>query len=110
ELPSGKITGANTELIVKTLGKLTDAEQFNDLIIKTDSTSLVRLRDVAFAELGSENEETVLRESGKPMVAVGLIPQPGANYLDISKEFDKRFEQLKKDVPDDIKLNISIDT
>jgi len=110
ELPSGKITGANTELIVKTLGKLTNAEQFNDLILKTDSNNLVRMRDVGFVELGSENEETVLRESGKPMVAVGLIPQPGANYLDISKEFDKRFIDLKKDIPKDIKLNISLDT
>jgi len=110
ELPSGKITGANTELIVKTLGKLTNAEQFNDLILKTDSNSLVRLRDVGFVELGSENEETVLRESGKPMVAVGLIPQPGANYLEISKEFDKRFEQLQKDIPKDVKLNISLDS
>lgn len=110
ELPSGKITGANTELIVKTLGKLTDVEQFNNLILKNDTDNVVRLKDVGFVELGSENEETVLRESGKPMVAVGLIPQPGANYLDISKEFDKRFAQLQKDVPQDIKLNISLDT
>nr|WP_121270703.1 efflux RND transporter permease subunit [Pedobacter schmidteae] len=110
ELPSGKITGANTELIVKTLGKLTDVEGFNNLILKNDTDNVVRLKDVGFVELGSENEETVLRESGKPMVAVGLIPQPGANYLDISKEFDKRFAQLQKDVPQDIKLNISLDT
>ncbi|MBB5438706.1 multidrug efflux pump [Pedobacter sp. AK017] len=110
ELPSGKITGSNTELIVKTLGKLTNAEQFNNLILKNDTDNVVRLKDVGFVELGSENEETVLRESGKPMVAVGLIPQPGANYLDISKEFDKRFAQLEKDVPQDIKLNISLDT
>lgn len=110
ELPSGKITGANTELIVKTLGKLTDEEQFNNLILKSDSGNVVRLKDIGYAELGSENEETILRESGKPMVAVGLVPQPGANYLDISKEFDKRFEQLQKDVPKDIKLNISLDT
>jgi multidrug efflux pump len=110
ELPSGKITGANTELIVKTLGKLTTEAQFNDLIIKNDSNNVVRLKDVGYAVLGSENEETVLRESGKPMVAVGLVPQPGANYLDISKEFDKRFEQLQKDIPKDIKLNVSLDT
>ena len=110
ELPSGKITGANTELIVKTLGKLTDVEQFNNLILKSDTDNVVKLKDIGFVELGSENEETVLRESGKPMVAVGLIPQPGANYLDISKEFDKRFAQLQKDVPQDIKLNISLDT
>lgn len=109
ELPSGKITGANTELIVKTLGKLTNEEQFNNLILKSDTGNVIRLKDIGYAEIGSENEETVLRESGKPMVAVGLVPQPGANYLDISKEFDKRFEQLKKDVPEDIKLNISLD-
>jgi len=109
ELPSGKITGASTELIVKTLGKLTNEEQFNNLILKNDSNDVVKLKDVGYAELGPENEETILRESGKPMVAVGLIPQPGANYLDISKEFDKRFEQLKLDIPKDVKLNISLD-
>lgn len=109
ELPSGKITGANTELIVKTLGKLTDADQFNNLILKNDSNNVVKLKDIGFAELGSENEETILRESGRPMVGVAIIPQPGANYLEISKEFDKRFEQLKKDIPKDLKLNVSID-
>ncbi len=111
ELPSGKLTGASTELTVKTLGKLTNAEQFNNLIIKGDSSSsVVKLQDVAVAEIGSENEETVLRESGKPMVAVGVIPQPGANYLDISKEFYKRFEKLQADMPSDIKLKVSLDT
>lgn len=110
ELPSGKLTGATTELTVKTLGKLTTAEQFNNLIIKNDSNNVVRLQDVAVTEMGSENEETVLRESGKPMVAVGIIPQPGANYLDISKEFYKRYDKLVADMPQDIKLNVSLDS
>lgn len=110
ELPSGKLTGAATELTVKTLGKLTTAEEFNNLIIKADSNNVVRLQDVALTELGSENEETVLRESGIPMVAVGIIPQPGANYLEISKAFYARFEKLQKDMPADIKLKVSLDT
>lgn len=110
ELPSGKLTGATTELTVKTLGKLTNANEFNNLIIKNDSNNVVKLQDVAFAEIGSENEETVLRESGKPMVAIGIIPQPGANYLDISKEFYKRFDKLQADMPSDIKLKVSLDT
>ena len=109
ELPSGKITGASTELIVKTLGKLTNEEQFNNLILKNDINNVIKLKDVGYAELGPENEETILRESGRPMVAVALVPQPGANYLDISKEFEKRFAQLKKDIPKDIKLNVSLD-
>lgn len=110
ELPSGKLTGANTELTVKTLGKLSSVEEFNNLIIKDDSSNVIKLQDVALIELGSENEETVLRESGKPMVAVAIIPQPGANYLEISKEFYKRYDKLAADMPDDIKLNISYDS
>ncbi len=110
ELPSGKLTGAATELTIKTLGKLSTAEEFNKLIIRSDGNSVIRLQDLALVELGSENEETVLRESGKPMVAVAIIPQPGANYLEISEEFYNRFDKLKKDMPEDIKLNISQDS
>lgn len=110
ELPSGKLSGATTELTVKTLGKLTDATEFNNLIIKSDSNNVVKLQDVAVVELGSENEETVLRESGKPMVAVAIIPQPGANYLEISKEFYNRFDKLQDDMPTDIKLKVSLDS
>lgn len=109
ELPSGKITGATTELTVKTLGKLTNTEEFNNLIIKEENNNVVKLQDIAVVEMGSENEETVLRESGKLMVAVAIIPQPGANYLDISKEFYKRFEKLKADMPEDIKLKVALD-
>jgi hydrophobe/amphiphile efflux-1 (HAE1) family protein len=109
ELPSGKITGASTELTVKTLGKLTNETQFNNLILKNELNNVIKLKDVGYAELGPENEETILRESGRPMVAVALIPLPGANYMDISKEFEKRFVQLKKDIPKDMKLNISLD-
>lgn len=109
ELPSGKITGATTELTIKTLGKLSNAEEFNNLILKEDNNNVVKLQDVALVEMGSENEETVLRESGKLMVAVAIIPQPGANYLEISKEFYKRFEKLKADMPADIKLKVALD-
>ena len=109
ELPSGKITGATTELTVKTLGKLTNEEQFNNLILKSDSNQVVKLKDIGYAVLGPENDETILRESGMPMVAVAIIPQPGANYLDISNEFYKRFDKLKADIPQDIKLKVSLD-
>ncbi|MDA9555224.1 efflux RND transporter permease subunit [Pelobium sp.] len=109
ELPSGKISGDKTELSVNTIGKLTTVDQFNDLIIKNDGNNVIRLKDVGYAALGPENEETVLRSSGTPMVATALIPQPGANYLDIAKEFYKRYEELKKELPADFKLDIALD-
>ncbi|WP_026903460.1 efflux RND transporter permease subunit [Pedobacter glucosidilyticus] len=109
ELPSGKISGDNTELTVNTVGNLSTEEGFNDLIIKNDGTNIIRFKDVGTAVLGPENEETVLRSKGKPMVATAIIPQPGANYLDIANEFYKRYEQLKKELPEDYKLDIALD-
>jgi multidrug efflux pump len=110
ELPSGKITGNSTELSVKTLGNLANEEQFNNLIIQSSGDNTVRLRDIGTAILGPENEETMLRQSGTPMIGIAIQPQPGANYLEISKEFYKRYEQLKKDLPEDFAIDIALDT
>ncbi len=109
ELPSGKISGDHTELTVNTVGNLTTVDEFNDLIIKNDGTNIIRMKDVGYATLGPENEETVLRSAGKPMVATAIVPQPGANYLDIANEFYKRYDELKKELPSDFKLNIALD-
>ncbi len=110
DLPTGKIAGDNTELTVKTAGRFSTEEEFNNMIIKTENDRVVRLKDVGNAMLGPENEETILRQSGIPMVAIALIPLPGANYLDIADEFYKRADQLKKEIPQDFKLDIALDT
>jgi HAE1 family hydrophobic/amphiphilic exporter-1/multidrug efflux pump len=109
ELPSGKLTGTNTELTVKTLGNLATAKEFNDIIIVSDNSRVVRLSDVGKAELGPENIETKFTGSGKPMVGLAVIPQPGTNYLDIANEFYKKYDVLKKELPSDIKLDIALD-
>jgi len=109
ELPGGKIAGNRTELSVKTMGKLTGEDDFNNLILLEDSGGIVRIKDIGIAELGAENEETILRQSGTPMIGLALIPQPGANYLDIADEFYKRVEEIKKDLPADYKLGIALD-
>ena len=109
ELPSGKLTGNNTELTVRTIGNLSKAEEFNNIIIKNDGTKIIKLSDIGRAELGPEVIETKMAQSGAPLVGVAVVPLPGANYLDISKGFYKKFDVLKKELPKDIKLNIAID-
>ena len=109
ELPSGKIAGNSTELTVRTFGKLYSEEDFQNVIVKSTPTGNIRLRDVGEAVLGPENEESVLRESNTPMVGLAINPLPGANYVEISDEFYKRLEQIKKDVPEDIKLDVAMD-
>jgi len=109
DLPSGKIEGNATELTVNTIGRLSTVPEFEVMIIKESEGSIVRLRDIAKVELGAENEETILKESGTPMVGLALVPQPGANYIDIAKEFYKRYDVLKKELPKDYTINIALD-
>ena len=109
ELPSGKITGETTDLTVRTFGRLNTEEEFNNIIIKNEGGSTVRIKDIGEAVLGPENEETILKESGTPMIAIAIVPLPGSNYVSISEEFYKRFEQLKTEVPEDIRLDIAMD-
>ena len=109
ELPSGKIAGSSIELSVRTFGRMNSEEDFNNLIIKNVNGADVKLKDVGEAVLGPENEETLMRGNGTPMIALAIIPLPGSNYVSISEEFYKRLEQIKKDVPSDISLNVGMD-
>ncbi|NQW27782.1 MAG: efflux RND transporter permease subunit [Flammeovirgaceae bacterium] len=110
ELPSGRVEGANTELTVRTMGRISTPEEFNNLIIKQDDNNVVRFQDIGRAELGAENERTILKRNGIPMVAVALQPQPGTNIINIVDEFYQRIEFIKKDLPADIELGISFDS
>ena len=110
ELPSGRIEGYNTELPIRTFGRLSTPEEFNDLLIKESNGSVVRFRDVGRAVLTAENERSImLGNGGVPMLAVMLIPQSGSNQIAIADAFYARLEQIKKDLPDDIKVTVAMD-
>jgi multidrug efflux pump len=109
ELPSGKLAGRNTELTVNTQGRINTEEEYNNLIIKDNNGQVVRLKDVGYAVLGPDNYETSLKEKGVYMIALALVPQPGANYIEIANEFYKRLDKIKKEVPKDIQLDIAMD-
>ncbi|HQZ43082.1 MAG TPA: efflux RND transporter permease subunit, partial [Flavobacteriales bacterium] len=111
ELPSGRIEGFNTELSIRTSGRLTTEEEFNDLIIREEEGRVVRLRDIGLAELRPENERSLLRGNGGiPQVAIAITPQPGSNYVAITDEFYKRVEVIKKDLPEDLRYSVAMDT
>ncbi len=109
ELPSGKISGVSTELSVRTFGKINTEEEFNNIIVKNINGTDIKLKDVGEAVLGPENEESMLKTNGVPMIGMAIVPQPGSNYVAISEEFYKRFNQIKKDIPAEYSLEISMD-
>jgi multidrug efflux pump len=111
ELPSGRVEGYGTELSVRTLGRMTTEDQFNELIIRESEGTLVKLKDVGRAMMVPENEKTVMRGNGKvPMVGLAVTPQPGSNHIAIVDEIKRRLEQIKKEMPEDLTLGVSMDT
>ena len=109
ELPSGSIEGNTTELTIRTLGLMHTAKEFNDLVIKEENGRLIRLSDVGRAELGPQDIRSYMKMNGVPMVGVVVIPQPGANHIDIADAVYQRMEAMQKDLPDDVKVSYGFD-
>ena len=109
ELPSGSIEGDKIEMTIRTLGLMETPEEFNNLIIKEDNYRIVRFGDIGTAELDPENRKNVLRLNGVPMVSTVIIPQPGANQIEISDEVQRRLKSMQKDLPEDVVTQIVFD-
>ena len=109
ELPSGSIEGNTTELTIRTLGLMHTADEFNNLIVKEDNNRIVRFSDIGRAELGPADIKSYMKMNGVPMVGVVVIPQPGANHIEIADAVYKRMEQMKKDLPEDVTYSYGFD-
>lgn len=109
ELPSGRIEGNTVELSIRTLGLMQSSQEFNDLIIKRNGDQIVRFSDIGRAELDAEDYRSVMRINGIPMVGTSIIPQPGANHIEIADEVYRRLDQMQKDLPDGIVTGIMLD-
>ncbi len=110
ELPSGRVEGQNTELTVRTMGRLSTEDDFNNLIIKENGDNVVRLSDIGYARLGAENERTILRRDGVPGAAIAIVAQPGANNIDIADRLYKKLDQIQRDLPPDVTYQMSYDS
>lgn len=110
ELPTGRLEGDRTELTVRVLGRLTKPEEFEQMILREGAGKVIRFRDVGRAELYPENERTVLRRDGVMMIACAIIPQPGANHIQIVDDVYKRLEQIEKELPSDLSVATAFDT
>ncbi len=109
ELPAGSIEGDHIEQSIRTMGLMETPEDFNNLILIEDDFRIVRFRDVGYAELDAANRQNILRRNGIPMVSAVVIPQPGANHISIADEVRLRIQQMQKDLPEDVILDVAFD-
>ena len=109
ELPSGSIEGNRIDLSIRTMGLMTTSQEFNDLIIKNNGSNIVRFRDIGLAEIGPEDIRSYMTKNREPAVSVVVVPQPGANHIEIADEAYRRIEQLQKDLPEDVEISMIYD-
>ena len=109
ELPSGSIEGNTTELTIRTMGQMHTTEEFNNLVVKEDGKRLVRFSDIGRAELSPRDIKSYMKMNGVPMVGVVVVPQPGANHIDIADAVHARMETMKKDLPEDVHFDYGFD-
>ncbi len=110
ELPSGSIEGNTVELTLRTMGQMHTAGEFNNIILKKNGGNIIRISDVGHAELGPADLKSYMKMNGVPMVGVAVIPQPGANHIEIADAVYARMEQMKKDLPDDVEYTYGFDS
>jgi multidrug efflux pump len=109
ELPGGKVRGNTTELTVKAYGKLTTERDFNDLIVQQDAGRIIRLKDIGYATLGPAEEESASRKNNVEVVSLAAVAQPGSNQVAIADEMYRRIDGLKKELPEDIRIEVGFD-
>jgi len=109
ELPSGSIEGNNTELTVRTQGRMTSVEDFNNLIIREEGDRSVKFSDVGEAQLAPENEKTFFKRDMVPMISIAVIPQPGSNQIEIVDQIHLKMKQIQTTIPSDVILKEGFD-
>lgn len=109
ELPSGRVEGVTTELTIRTLGRLMSIDDFNNMVVSRKGDNIIRFSDIGIAEVDAEDVRSILKRNRVPMVICALIPQPGANYIDIADRAYQVMADLEKDLPEDIDAAIAYD-
>ncbi|WP_027855849.1 efflux RND transporter permease subunit [Marinobacterium jannaschii] len=92
-------------------GRLETVEEFEDIIIRSDASGAVlRLKDVARIELGSQNYSSSSKLNGEPTATIAIYQSPGANALDVADSVYAELERLSQRFPDDMKYAVLYDT
>jgi len=109
EIPAGRIESTRREFSVRTLGELKTPQEFGELVVASQGTQLVKLKDVANVELGPEDDRSTFRYNGSPSVAIGVVRQSKANLLNVARNIREALPGIQQTLPLGVKLDIAYD-
>ena len=109
EIPAGRIESTRREFSVRSLGELKTPQEFGELVVASQGTQLVKLKDVARVELGPEDNRSIFRFDGSPSVAIGVVRQSKANLIDVAKRINAEIPGIQQTLPTGVKLQVAFD-
>jgi HAE1 family hydrophobic/amphiphilic exporter-1 len=106
ELPGGRIETGQREFTVRTMGRIPDPAQFNNLVVSTKGPYAVKISDIGYVEDGAEEQRTEARLNGQPAVTLVISKQSGQNTVAVADAVKERLGELKLSLPPDVKTQI----
>src|SRR6184192_3114964 len=106
ELPGGRIEAGKRELTVRTMGRIPDPAQFNNLIVANRGPYAVKLSDIGYVEDGAEEQRTEARLNGQPAVTLVVSKQSGQNTVAVADDVKERLAEIAPTLPRDVKIKI----
>ena len=105
-IPGGNVTTSVREQSLRTMGRLTDAKAFNDLVVATRNNSPIRVRDLGWAEDGTKEQRSLARLNGLPSVTLEVMRQSGANTVAVIEGVKDKLRQLRAQLPADVQMEV----
>jgi len=99
------------QLNISTQGRLTTVEEFNNIVVRaTPDGGVVRIKDIARAELGSKSADALVRYNGRPGEGIAIYQSPGANAVAVAAGVKKALQELEPSLPEDVAYDVMYDT
>ena len=109
EIPAGRIESTRREFSVRSLGELKTPQEFGEMVVASQGSQLIKLKDVARVELGPEDDRSIFRYNGSPSVAIGVVRQSKANLLDVARNIREALPDIQRTLPLGVKLQSAYD-
>lgn len=110
ELPGGRIEQPDREFVVKVEGEYESVEELRELVVATRNQTVIRLKDVARVEDGSQDLRSIARFNGLPAVGLGIQKQSGTNTVEVAQGVKAALAEIVKVLPEDINADVAFDT
>jgi HAE1 family hydrophobic/amphiphilic exporter-1 len=110
DVPGGNVTTDVSERTLRTMGRFTDAAQFNELVIATRNGQPIRVRDIGYAEDGSKEQRSLARLNGVPAVVLEVRRQSGANTVEVIEAAKFQLDRLRPSLPAGVSMDIVRDS